>query len=180
MKFIIILTLCVGGCLIFAGCNSAETNTVRSSSNSSAAIPAEVIDTTSTSANSTASNSTTDNSNSSMASARQIAQLGITPEIESQLKQAAHPAPENSEFASVVADTTIEVRTFKSHPLLTKVVKVIREEGSTVTVYYTDGHIVPLPANFIESLSTISSAEILHIAAPGPRREKRKARAKNI
>ena len=164
MKFIIILTLCVGGCLIFAGCNSAETNTVRSSSNSSAAIPAEVIDTTSTSANSTASNSTTDNSNGSMASARQIAQLGITPEIESQLKQAAHPAPENSEFASVVADTTIEVRTFKSHP----------------TVYYTDGHIVPLPANFIESLSTISSAEILRIAAPGPRREKRKVRAKNI
>lgn len=96
------------------------------------------------------------------------------PDILAKLKDDPQPAPENSEYAAVGGDKPMEVRIFKSHPRLAKVEKIAREDGSIVKVHYTDGRIVQLPGSMIDSLSTISSAEILRLAAPGPRREKKK------
>ena len=96
------------------------------------------------------------------------------PDILAMLNDDPQPAPENSEYAAVGGDKPMEVRVFKSHPTLAKVEKIAREDGSIVKVHYTDGRIVQLPGSMIDSLSTISSAEILRLAAPGPRREKKK------
>lgn len=144
--------LIVGACLFsFSGCSPAGTSE----------IPANppVTSSSASAKQSTISNPEPEN-----------------PEIEAKLKETAQPAPENSEYSSIEG---VELRTFKSHPKLAKVEKTTGEqEGSMVRVYYTDGAVVQLPGRLIESLSTISSAEILRIAAPGPRRDKRKAPVK--
>jgi hypothetical protein len=157
MKNILIPTLTVGVCLFsLAGCTTAENAGMPPAppANSSAKRPQQTA--------------------VSNAAAMSEAESN-RPDIVAKLKESPQAAPENSEYAAVEGDEPMEVRVFKSHPTLAKVEKIAREDGSIVKVHYNDGRIVQLPGSMVDSLSTISSAEILRLAAPGPRREKKKA-----
>lgn len=86
------------------------------------------------------------------------------PDLETLLRNSSRPGPENSEFAVVLTDVVFERRTFKSHPILTKVEKITEGEKKTIKVYLKDGKIVDLEGNAIEHLAIAQSAAILKAA----------------
>ncbi len=88
-------------------------------------------------------------------------------DIEAELKKSTLPAPENSEFAAVLADYVFERRTFKSHPRLSKVEKITKGAQKTIKVYLTDGKVIDLPGEKIDFISTVSSGAILRAAGLG-------------
>ena len=88
-------------------------------------------------------------------------------DLEAELKKSTMPAPENSEFAAVLADFVFERRTFKSHPRLLKVEKVTKGAQKTIKVYLTDGKVIDLPGEKIDFISTVSSGAILRAAGIG-------------
>jgi hypothetical protein len=85
-------------------------------------------------------------------------------DIEAELKKSTRPAPENSEFAVVLADSVFERRTFKNHPKLLKVEKVTEGTKKSIKVFLTDGKVIDLPGEKIDFISTASSATILQAA----------------
>ncbi len=85
-------------------------------------------------------------------------------DIEAELKRSTRPAPENSEFAVVLADSVFERRTFKNHPKLLKVEKVTEGTKKSIKVFLTDGKVIDLPGEKIDFISTASSAAILQAA----------------
>jgi hypothetical protein len=89
-------------------------------------------------------------------------------EAEALAMKSAKPAPENSTFVSFLTDSGYEVRTFKDHPQLLKVVKIIGAEKSQIKVYLRGGRVVDLTGNAIINLNTVSSATILAAAGVTP------------
>ena len=84
------------------------------------------------------------------------------------LKKAARPAPEDSEFAVILTNAAVELRTFKSHPQLLKVEKRSSGGESVVRVFLKDGKIIDLPGEKIPALGTETAARILEIAGVIP------------
>ncbi len=80
------------------------------------------------------------------------------------LKKAARPAPEDSEFAVILTNAAVELRTFKSHPQLLKVEKRSSGGDSVVRVFLKNGKTVDLPGEKIPQLGTETAARILEIA----------------
>lgn len=80
------------------------------------------------------------------------------------LKKAARPAPEDSEFAVILTNAAVEVRTFNNHPQLLKVEKRSNGGESVLRVFLKNGKIVDLPGEKIPQLGTESAARILEIA----------------
>ena len=74
------------------------------------------------------------------------------------------PAPENSTFASFLTDQGYEVRVFKDHPQLLKVVKIIGSQKSSIKVYLRGGRVVDLTGNAIINLGSVPSSTILAAA----------------
>ena len=89
-------------------------------------------------------------------------------EAEALAMKSAKPAPENSTFVSFLTDSGYEVRSFKDHPQLLKVVKIIGAEKSQIKVYLRGGRVVDLTGNAIFNLNTVSSATILAAAGVTP------------
>lgn len=80
------------------------------------------------------------------------------------LKKAARPAPEDSEFAVILTNAAIELRTFKNHPQLLKVEKRSSGEESIVRVFLKGGRVIDLPGEKIPALGTETADKILEIA----------------
>src|SRR5687767_11794735 len=77
----------------------------------------------------------------------------------------ARPAPDNSTFASYLADAGYEIRSFKNHPQLLKVEKKISSDGKqSMKIFLRDGKVVELPGQRITVLATASAAHILEAA----------------
>ena len=112
---------------------------------------------------------------------------GSQPKVDEKelLRKASKPAPDNSEFAVILAGTALEVRTFKSHPQLLKVEKRHEGEKSFLKVYLRNGQVIDLPGAQMPSLGTESAARILEISgvaatstAPSPNAPAEKPRRK--
>jgi hypothetical protein len=99
---------------------------------------------------------------------------GGTPTAASNAEAAARnqrPAPDNSTFTSYLTDAGYEVRTFKSHPLLSKVEKKTLADGKqTLKVFLKSGKVVDLAPERIPALFTIRAAEIVDLAGITPPR----------
>lgn len=78
--------------------------------------------------------------------------------------QAGRPAPDDSTFTSILTDVGRETRTFRKHPQLLKVEKVIEIGKQSIKVYLKDGRVIDLPGEKIPNLSIIPASEILQIA----------------
>lgn len=74
------------------------------------------------------------------------------------------PAPDNSEFSAVLTDFGRETRTFKDHPQLLKVEKLILVNRQTIKIYLRNGKIIQLPGEKVPILATAPAAEILRAA----------------
>ncbi|MEJ7846521.1 MAG: hypothetical protein WKF92_00355 [Pyrinomonadaceae bacterium] len=83
---------------------------------------------------------------------------------EAMLKKATKPAPEDSEFAVILTNAAVELRTFKNHPRLLKVEKRSSGEESILRVFLKDGKIIDLPGEKIPQLGTETAAHILELA----------------
>ena len=99
---------------------------------------------------------------------------GGTPTAASNAEAAARnqrPAPDNSTFTSYLTDAGYEVRTFKSHPTLSRVEKKTMADGKqTLKVFLKSGKVVYIPPEKIPALFTIRAAEIVDIAGIAPAR----------
>ena len=80
------------------------------------------------------------------------------------LKKATRPAPEDSEFAVILTNAAVELRTFKNHPQLLKVEKRSSGGESVIRVFLKDGKTVDLSGEKIPELGTETAAKILEIA----------------
>src|SRR5215207_10475605 len=77
----------------------------------------------------------------------------------------AKPAPDNSTFASYLGEEGFEIRTFKSHPQLSKVEKRTAADGTqTLKIFLRGGRVIEMPGNKINPLSTAPASLILQIA----------------
>ena len=74
------------------------------------------------------------------------------------------PAPDNSEFSAVLTDMGRETRTFKDHPQLLKVEKLIEVKKQTIKIYLRGGKVIQLPGEKVPILATAPAAEILRAA----------------
>ena len=74
------------------------------------------------------------------------------------------PAPDNSEFSAVLTDVGRETRTFKDHPQLLKVEKLIEVKKQTIKIYLRNGKVIQLPGEKVPILATAPAADILRAA----------------
>ena len=94
-------------------------------------------------------------------------------DVEALALQNARPAPDNSTFTSYLSDAGYEIRTFKSHPQLTKVEKRTGSDGSqTLKIFLRNGQVVERPGNAIGVLSTASADAILAVGGITPQQPK--------
>lgn len=166
MKLVLI---CAALSLGLSACSSAETskNTLNANSNRTAAV------------GETAGNSVPDVNGPAIAAnapvtAKQekmeaLRQAGVSaPEaVPGEIpagKLNSRPAPDNSEFVSTLTDVGRELRTFKDHPQLLKVEKIIDGKNENVKVYLRSGKVVNLAGSKIPNLATISAYDILNVA----------------
>ncbi len=78
----------------------------------------------------------------------------------------SNPAPDNSEVTSSLGATLVEIRTFKNHPLVSKV-EVTGEPGKDdkkVKIYLKNGQVKEVPYNKDVDLMKISGNEIAKLA----------------
>ncbi len=80
------------------------------------------------------------------------------------LKKSTRPAPEDSEYAIILTDKAIEVRTFKSHPQLLKVEKRSDGKKSTIKIYLKNGKVVEIAGDKITAIRTEPAAHILELS----------------
>lgn len=100
-----------------------------------------------------------------MEAMRKAAESGpVTFDEAAMLKKATRPAPEDSEFAVILTNAAVEMRTFKNHPQLLKVEKRSSGGESVIRVFLKDGKTIDLPGEKIPALGTETAARILEIA----------------
>jgi hypothetical protein len=74
------------------------------------------------------------------------------------------PAPEDSTISATLTDVAREVRTWKHHPLLSKVEKIYDGGDGKIKVYLKNGKVIDLPGSSITQLGQVSSATVLSLA----------------
>lgn len=141
--------------LTAVGCGGAENPGQNNSANSAAAndVNAQPV-----------ANSQIEMANS----ARPLNSNGGNPAMTENVKPLVQPAPENSEFTMTLTDVGTETRTFKNHPQIDKVVKMVKPGSSSIKIYLKNGKVVDVAGDKIPVLKTASTTAILAAAGVKP------------
>lgn len=141
--------------LAAAGCGGAENTASNNATNAVAVNAANALP---------AANSQIEMANS----ARPLNANGENPAMTGNVKPLVQPAPENSEFTMTLTDVGTETRTFKNHPQIDKVVKMVKPGSSSIKIYLKNGKVVDVAGDKIPVLKTASTTAILAAAGVKP------------
>jgi hypothetical protein len=89
-------------------------------------------------------------------------------DVEAMALKSGRPAPDDSTYASYLTDAGYEVRSFRNHPQILKVVKRIDGDNQSLKVYLRNGKVVDVPVKSVTSLATVSLSVILEAAGIKP------------
>jgi hypothetical protein len=101
-------------------------------------------------------------------SGRTLNANGGNPATTGEMKPLSQPAPENSEYTMTLTDVGTETRTFKDHPQLDKVVKIVKPGSSSIKIHLKSGKVVDVAGDKIPSVKTVSTSELLTLAGVLP------------
>lgn len=160
------LTLACGLCVASLGCSSSSVNenaaissTVNANASQNVMVNVPNVDWNANAANGSNANGSETRAvtDPTMGNGKRVSPTNTT-------------APEDSEYRSELTDVAREIRTFKNHPQLLKVEKIIEPKKQTVKVYLKDGRVLPADPDKIKSIRYDAAVTFLEAAGLGPKK----------